>query len=92
MRLSGKRLLRETFGSKGDEKTGEWRRLCKEELHGLYSSTNIIRCDQIKKNEMGRACEIVWDIGAMHTGVSRGDLISRLQLEDLGEDRRILGI
>ena len=30
-------------GPKGDEVTGEWRRLHKEELHGSYSSTNIIR-------------------------------------------------
>jgi len=90
MRLFGERLLREMFGSKGDEETGDWRRLRKEELYDLYSSTNIIRCDQIKKNEMGRACEIVWDIGEMHTGVRWGDLISRQQLEDLGEDRMIL--
>ena len=56
MRLSGKRLLREMFGSNEDEERGEWRRLPNEELYDLYSSTNIIRCDQIKKNEMSMAC------------------------------------
>jgi hypothetical protein len=56
MRLSGKRVLREMFGSERDEETGDWRRLRIDELYDLHSSTNIIRCDQIKKNEMGRAC------------------------------------
>jgi len=32
--------------------TGEWRKLHIEELNDLYSSPG----DQIKKNEMGRAC------------------------------------
>jgi len=31
------------FGSKGEEVTGSWRKLCNEELHNLYSSPNIIR-------------------------------------------------
>jgi hypothetical protein len=31
------------FWRKRDEATGEWRRLCNEELNGLYSSPNIIR-------------------------------------------------
>jgi hypothetical protein len=37
------RVLRKIFGSKGDEATGEWRRLHSEELNDLYSSSNIIR-------------------------------------------------
>jgi hypothetical protein len=35
-------VLRKIFGPKGEEVTGEWRRLHKEELHDLYSSQNII--------------------------------------------------
>jgi hypothetical protein len=36
------RVLR-LYGPKRDEVTGEWRRVHKEELCGLYSSLNIIR-------------------------------------------------
>jgi hypothetical protein len=37
-----------------DEVTGDWRKLHNEELHKLYSSSNIIR--MIKSRRMGRAC------------------------------------
>jgi hypothetical protein len=37
------RVLRGKFGPKGDEATGEWRRLHNQELNDLYSSSNIIR-------------------------------------------------
>jgi hypothetical protein len=37
------RVLRRTFGPKKHEMTGEWRKLHNEELHDLYSSTNIVR-------------------------------------------------
>ena len=37
------RVLRETFGPKSDKVTWEWRRLHKEELNVLSSSTNIVR-------------------------------------------------
>jgi hypothetical protein len=40
------RVLRRIFGPTRDEVTGEWRKLHNEELHNLYSSTNIIK--QIK--------------------------------------------
>jgi hypothetical protein len=44
------RVLRRISGPKRDEVTGEWRKLHIEELHILYSSTNIIR--QIKSRRM----------------------------------------
>jgi hypothetical protein len=37
------RVLRRIFGPKGDEVTGEWRKLHNEELRYLYSSPSIIR-------------------------------------------------
>ena len=37
-----KRVLR-IFGPKGDEVTGEWRKLHNKELNDLYSSPNIVR-------------------------------------------------
>jgi hypothetical protein len=54
LRVFEKRVLRRIFGPKGDEVTGEWRKLHNEELHNLYSSPDIIR--QVKANEVGGAC------------------------------------
>jgi hypothetical protein len=46
LRVFENRALRRIFGPKGDEVTGEWRKLHNGELHSLYSSPGIIR--QIK--------------------------------------------
>jgi hypothetical protein len=40
------RVLRRIFVPERDEVTGEWRKLHSEELHILYSTSNIVR--QIK--------------------------------------------
>jgi hypothetical protein len=42
------RVLRRIIGSQRDE--------VEEEFHNLYSSPNITRIDQVKKNELGGAC------------------------------------
>jgi hypothetical protein len=44
-----RRVLRRIFGSRRDEVTGDWRKLHNEELHNLYSSTNIIRMIQSRR-------------------------------------------
>jgi hypothetical protein len=44
------RVLRRIFGPKGDEVTGEWRKMHNEELHNLYSSPDIIR--QVKSRRI----------------------------------------
>jgi hypothetical protein len=43
VRVFENRVLRRISGSKGDEVTGEWRKLHNGELHKVFSSTNIIR-------------------------------------------------
>jgi hypothetical protein len=50
LRVFENRVLRGMFGPKGDEVTGEWRKLHNEEVHNLYSSSDIIR--QIKSSRM----------------------------------------
>jgi hypothetical protein len=36
-------MLRKTFGPKREGTAGDWRKMCIERLHDLYSSPNIIR-------------------------------------------------
>jgi hypothetical protein len=43
LRVFENRVLMRIFGAKGDEVTGEWRKLHKKELHDLYSSPSKIR-------------------------------------------------
>jgi hypothetical protein len=49
-------VLRRIFEPKRDEVTGEWRKLHNEELHNLYSASNIIRMYQVTDDEIGRVC------------------------------------
>jgi hypothetical protein len=50
LRVFEKSFLRRIFGPKRDEVTGEWRKLQDDELHNLYSSSDIGR--QIKSRRM----------------------------------------
>ena len=43
LRVFENRVLRERFGSKRDEVSGEWRKLHNEELNDLYCSPDIVR-------------------------------------------------
>ncbi|KAJ4443586.1 hypothetical protein ANN_05260 [Periplaneta americana] len=43
LRVIENEVLRKIFGAKGDEVTGEWRKLHNAKLHALYSSPDIIR-------------------------------------------------
>jgi hypothetical protein len=48
--VSENRVLRRIFGPKRGEVAEDWRRLHNEELHNLYTSSNIIRA--IKSTKM----------------------------------------
>jgi hypothetical protein len=50
LRVFENRMLRRIFGPKGDEVTGEWRKMHTGELHNLYSSPDII--GQVKSRRM----------------------------------------
>ena len=56
LRVFENRVLRRIFGPKLGKVTGEWRRLHNEELYCFVLLTKCCTGDQIKNNEMGRAC------------------------------------
>jgi hypothetical protein len=55
LRVFENRVLRRIFGPKRDEVTGGWRKLHNENLHKLFFAKYNYN-DQVKEDEMGRAC------------------------------------
>ena len=66
LRMCENRVLRRIFRPKGDEVTGEWRKLHNEELNDLYCSPNIVRVIKPTMRwaghvaRMGRGEEYTW--------------------------------
>jgi len=86
LRVFENRVLRKI---KKDKMTGEWRKLCNEELNDLYCSTNIVRV--IKPRRMRWAGHVArMGRGEMHTGWWLGDLRERDHLEDSDLDGTIM--
>ena len=54
-------MLRKIFGSKKEEFMGEWKRVHNEELHGLYSSRNIIQVIKSRRMRWARQMERMGD-------------------------------
>jgi hypothetical protein len=59
LRVFENRVLRQIFGPKRDEVTGEWRKLNHEELNDLYCSPSIFR--MIKSRRMRWAGHVARD-------------------------------
>jgi hypothetical protein len=83
------RVLRRIFGPERDEVTARRRKLLNEELHGLYSSSNIVQTIKsrsmrwvgyvVRMGDTINACKIL-------TGKREG----KIPTEDLGVDWRIM--
>jgi hypothetical protein len=73
LRVFEKRVLGRIFGSKRDEVTGGWRKLHNEELHNLYTLSNII---------MMISRRIRWEWHVACTG-GKLDMRTRFWLESL---------
>jgi hypothetical protein len=87
LRVSENRVLRRIFGPKREE-DGSWRKLHNDELHNLYSSSNIVR--MIKARTVrGWDMQHAWARGEVFTGFWLGSPKGRDQWEDLGVGGRI---
>jgi hypothetical protein len=84
LRVFENTVLRRIFGPKRGEVIGEWRRLHKEELNGLYSTANIIRVIKSRR--------LMWLGHVARMGEGRGAyriLVERLEgKRPIGRPRR----
>jgi len=88
-RVFENRALGRIFGSKRDEVTREWVKVCNEELNNLCSSLNIVSGDQIKKNEIGGACSTHGERRCAYR-VLVGNHEGKKPLRNAGVDGRII--
>ena len=83
------RTLKETFGFRWDEGTGEWRRIHNIEHYDLYSSPHMFRfIKSIRMKLAGHVARMC--VGELHAGVCWGDLRERDNLEDTGTDGSVI--
>ena len=82
LRVFENRVLRKVFGPKGDEVTGEWRKLHNEELNDLYSLPSIVRVVKSRRRRWGRT--------EVCTGCWWGSLRETGHWGDQDVDRRII--
>jgi hypothetical protein len=74
LRVFEDRGLRKIHGSRRDEVTEEWRRLCDEKLHALYSSSLIIRVIRSRRMRWaGHVARMEDRIGANRILVGRSE-------------------
>jgi hypothetical protein len=83
------RVLNKILEPMNDEVTGEWRRLHKEELCGLYSVPNIIRTDNSRRMRWAGHVTCV-GTGDAYIEFWWGNLRERDTLESLDLNGRIL--
>ena len=82
-------VLRRMFGPRGDEETGEWKRLHNEELNDLYSLPNIVRVTKSRRMRWAGNVARMGEARGLYR-VMVGKPEERDQWGDLGVDGRII--
>lgn len=82
------RVPKRIFRHKGKDITGEWRKMCNENLHNLCSSPNTIRVIKSRRIRLEQNVTNMEE-KCIH-GLTQKNLKERVYLEDLGIDGRII--
>jgi hypothetical protein len=85
-----KRVLREIFGPKKGEVTGEWRILHNQDLCDLYISPNVIRVISSRTMRWAGHVACMVDRIVAYSILGWGDVRERHHLEDLGVDGKVI--